>query len=119
MFNFIKRLFGDGNATAAFTNLNATDFNQKMAQNTEGSLLDVRAPAEYSSGHLPKAINANVMSSDLATKTANLDKSKPVFVYCKSGARSAMACKTLAKQGFTEVYNLSGGIMGWTGKVVK
>ncbi len=119
MLNFLKRLFGGGDSSAAFTHLNPTEFGQRITQNTGGTILDVRTAAEFQSGHLPKAINANVMSSELVSKTADLDKSKPVFVYCKSGARSAMACKTLSKQGFTELYNMSGGISSWTGKVIK
>ncbi len=120
MLDFLKKLFGGGGETsAAYTNLNANDFAQKMAQNTEGAVLDVRTPAEYSGGHLPKALNANVMSNDLMTKTANLDKSKPVFVYCQSGGRSARACKILTNQGFLDVYNMAGGISNWRGPVSK
>ncbi len=125
--NFLKNLFGGGSASAAYANLNPNDFGQKIAQHiynrdkgvTEGVVLDVRTADEFKSGHLPKAINANVMSNELITKAAKLNKAQPVFVYCRSGARSARACKTLANMGFTDVYNMSGGISSWTGKVVK
>lgn len=118
MLDFLKNIFGGG-ASAAYTNLNPNDFGLKIAQHTEGVVLDVRTADEFKSGHLPKAINANVMSSELTTKAAKLHKEKPVFVYCRSGARSATACKTLANLGFTEVYNMSGGIASWNGKVVR
>ena len=96
MIDFLKNIFG-GSASAAYTNLNANDFGQKIAQHTEGVILDARTADEFKSGHLPKAINANVMSSELLTKAAKLNKEKPVFVYCRSGARSATACKILKK----------------------
>ncbi len=119
MLNFLKNLFGGGSASAAYANLNPDDFGQKMAQHTEGVVLDVRTADEFKTGHLPKAINANVMSNELITKAAKLNKAKPVFVYCRSGARSARACKTLVNMGFTDVYNMSGGIASWAGKIVK
>lgn len=118
MLNFLKNIFGGG-ASAAYTNLSGSEFAQKIAQHTEGVILDVRTADEFKSGHLPKAINANVMSSELAAKAAKLNKEKPVFVYCRSGARSATACKMLANQGFSEIYNMSGGISSWNGKVVR
>ncbi len=118
MLDFLKNIFGGG-TSAAYKNLSSDEFGQKITQNTEGVILDVRTADEFKSGHLPKAINANVMNSELVTKAAKLNKEKPVFVYCRSGARSATACKTLANQGFTEVYNLSGGISSWNGQIVK
>ncbi len=118
MLDFLKNLFGGG-APTAYTNLNANDFGQKITQHTEGVVLDVRTADEFKSGHLLKAVNANVMSNELITKAAKLNKEKPVFVYCRSGARSATACKTLTDMGFTDVYNMSGGISSWNGKVVK
>ena len=119
MLDFLKNIFGGGAASAAYTNLSPHDFGQKIIENTEGVVLDVRTADEFKNGHLPKAINANVMSSELTTKAAKLNKEKPVFVYCRSGARSTTACKTLANLGFTDVYNMSGGISSWNGKVVR
>ncbi len=118
MLDFLKSLFGGG-TSAAYTNLNANDFGQKITQHTEGVILDVRTVDEFRSGHLPKAINANVMNNEVVTKTAKFNKQKPIFVYCRSGARSATACKTLVNMGFTDVYNMSGGISSWNGQVVK
>lgn len=117
MLGFLKKLFGGG-GPAAYTNLSPSEFGQKIA-NSAAVLLDVRTPNEFNSGHLPKAINANVMGTELTTRAAKLDKSKPLFVYCQSGGRSARACSMLASMGFTEIYNMSGGIASWNGKVVR
>ncbi len=62
-------------------------------------LLDVRTPAEYSTGHLPGALN--VPLGDLPRRVEKLAKDKPVVVYCRSGARSASARRFLERAGFT------------------
>lgn len=86
-------------------------------------LIDVRTPEEFDEGHLDKALNINyyddAFMNDMVTK---LDKSKPIYIYCKSGGRSGKASKKLKKQGFTKVYDLEGGIINWNKnnmKVVK
>lgn len=78
----------------------------------KGALLcDVRSPGEFASGHLPGAVNIPV--GELKARVGELgDKSKPVIVYCASGARSAMARSSLKGMGFTEVFNL-GSIANW------
>lgn len=72
-------------------------------------LVDVRSPGEFSSGHLPGAVNIPV--GDLGARAASLGaKDAPVVVYCASGTRSAMARSVLKGQGFAQVFNL--GSMG-------
>ena len=72
-------------------------------------LIDVRSPGEFSSGHIPGAIN--VPLQDLGSQVKKLgEKDKPVVLYCASGTRSAMARSTLKGLGFTQVFNL--GAMG-------
>jgi rhodanese-related sulfurtransferase len=76
-------------------------------------VLDVREEVEYKSGHV---LNAKLISlGKLGERIGELEKyrDKPVVVVCRSGARSANACALLGKQGFTEVYNLAGGMMAW------
>ena len=75
-------------------------------------LVDVRTPGEYTQGHIENAININVYDKAFATKTDVLDKSKPVYVYCRSGVRSMKAAKNLKNRGFN-VVNLNGGIGSW------
>lgn len=68
-------------------------------------LIDVRTPSEFANGHLPGAINIPV--SELAGRASELgDKSKPVVLYCRSGARSARAKKSLEDAGFAKVSDL-------------
>ena len=76
-------------------------------------LLDVREPAEFAAGRLPRAIN--VPLSQLASRPPELGKltGRPVIVYCERGGRSRNAGSALAKQGITDVYNLTGGYRAW------
>ena len=76
-------------------------------------IVDVRTPEEYAEGHLPRAVNCDWEGEDFLPKMeAAFDKSAPLYVYCRSGRRSAEAAEVLAKAGY-EVYNLAGGIIGW------
>jgi len=88
-------------------------FQEKLSNSIEGILLDVRTPSEFSQGALAKARNIDWNGADFEARVSNLDKNKPIFVYCLSGGRSASAAKELRKKGFTTVYELEGGILKW------
>lgn len=76
-------------------------------------LIDVRTEEEYEVSHLKNAQNICVTSGDFKEKVASLDKTKPVYVYCRSGKRSSKAAKILIEMGFTKVYDLQGGHQSW------
>jgi phage shock protein E len=76
-------------------------------------LIDVRTPEEYNSGHLKNAVNINYLESDFLKKMNTLDKSKEIYIYCKSGNRSGNAAQKLKDAGFPKVYDLKGGILNW------
>lgn len=88
-------------------------FAEKLKTNENPQLLDVRTPEEYSVEHIGNAKNVNWNGDDFVAKVNSYDKSKPIFVYCKVGGRSAQAANKLAELGFKEIYNLNGGIMKW------
>lgn len=94
--------------------LNPKDYKEKMAELKNAVLIDVRTPGEYSEGHLKGAKNINWNDPSFDGEVAKLDKKKPIFVYCRSGGRSGSATSALRNMGFTEVYDLQGGIMNWT-----
>lgn len=78
-----------------------------------GTVIDVREPAEYKTGHIPNAMNLPM--SSLATQTKQLAKHKdrPLVLACRSGNRSVTAAMMLRKQGFEQVYSLAGGMAAW------
>ena len=94
---------------------------EKAIANPDIQLVDVRTPAEFSSGHIDKAININVMDATFTNEISKLDKQKPVYIYCRSGARSQRAAATLMQNGFIQIIDLQGGINSWNaaGKVVE
>jgi thioredoxin 1 len=96
-------------------NLSAMDFANKANELPTAPIIDVRTPDEFSKGHLLKAKNVDWNGNDFDKQMATLDKSKPVFVYCFSGGRSASAANKMRNEGFKEVYELDGGIMKWRG----
>jgi len=95
--------------------LSATEFADKIKEVPAASVIDVRIPDEFSKGHLLNAINFDWNDNQFEKKIVQLDKSKPVFVYCLSGGRSESAARKMRSDGFKMVYELEGGIMKWRG----
>lgn len=104
--------------TEHFKLLNSAQYEQVISEN-EVTIIDVRTPGEYQSGHIKNAQNINVQSGDFKAKTENFDREKPIYIYCRSGSRSANAGRTLEEMGFKEIYDLKGGILSWKGKLEK
>jgi len=84
-----------------------------LQQDSAAQLIDVRSSDEYGVTHLKNSQNICVTAPDFKEKAAKLDKNKPVYVYCKRGGRSAQASLILAEMGFTQIYDLQGGITNW------
>lgn len=99
-------------ATQRFASLTPAGAVQLM-NNGDVVVLDVREPSETAAGKISKAIQIPVGA--LKTRIGELEKhkDKTVLVYCKTGARSGAACKELGRNGFENVYSLSGGIAAW------
>lgn len=96
----------------AFIDLEAKDWKEGQ-ENQNGQILDVRTAEEFSDSFIEGAENIDKMAADFERKIEILDKSRPYYVYCRSGARSAAAMYLMKDKGFSEVYNLQGGIMAW------
>lgn len=93
--------------------LHPKEFAEKIKTTDHPQILDVRTPDEFESEHIDNAKNVNWNDEDFTAKASSLDKSKPVFVYCLSGGRSKKAAAKLSELGFTNVYELEGGILNW------
>lgn len=88
------------------------------ARTTEGGLLiDVRSEGEYADGHIEGSINIPSERLQIIKKQAP-DKTIPLFLYCRTGSRSARAAKVLKKAGYEQVSDI-GGIIAWRGKTEK
>lgn len=83
----------------------------RLAAGDDVHLIDIRTPAEVAQGVIP---NASYLPMHLIpVRMSELPKDKEVILYCRSGARSYHACSYLTQQGFDNVVNLRGGIIGW------
>lgn len=101
-------------------NIDQKQLQELLAQDDNALLLDVRTPAEWADGIIPKAEKADVMNTNgFMAQISNLDETKNVYVYCRSGQRSQVACGLLEKSGFKNTFNLLGGIMAWQGALVR
>ena len=96
----------------AYDNADPNTFATRLTE-PDVVLLDVRTANEYNEGHIANAINIDVKEGGFVEKAKSmLPAEKTVAVYCKSGVRSVIAAKMLAKEGF-KVVNLQGGIKAW------
>lgn len=87
---------------------------QNRLENEEITLLDVREVDEYVGGHIEGAVNAPL--SSLNETELPYPKDEPVYVICRSGNRSAQAAQLLKERGYTEIYDVSGGMIAWEQK---
>ncbi len=74
-------------------------------------VLDVRAPSEWKSGHVPCA--AHLFVPEIREGTGELEKSRPVVTYCASGYRASIAASLLQQQGFEDVRTMPGSWSAW------
>ena len=89
---------------------------QSLLEADEVQLVDVRTPEEYELGHIDDAQNIDYFSPTFDEDIKNLDKTKPVILYCKSGGRSAKCAEKMVEAGFVKIYDLEGGISKWEHK---
>lgn len=77
--------------------------------------LDVREADEVAAGHLPGAthIPRGLLELRIGEHGTLADPGTPVVAYCRSGARSALAAKSLQEMGYRDVASLAGGILAW------
>ncbi len=92
---------------------------QSLMRDPQAVIVDVRTPEELRSGFIPgTSIFIDFNNEDFKEKATSLDKSKKYLIVCRSGARSAKACKILHEMGFSgPFYNLAKGMAEWNGEL--
>ncbi|KAI3425225.1 hypothetical protein D9Q98_008993 [Chlorella vulgaris] len=111
-------------AAGTFDNVNVKQASELLKEGQR--YVDVRTAEEFAAGHVPGAAHVPVLIKQggmMAPNPAFLkqfeaefpDKSAPLCVGCQSGKRSEMASKMLAEAGYTQVTNVEGGFMAWSG----
>ncbi len=93
--------------------INAADLDRLIQTNDHFELVDIRTPAEISRGVIP---NSKTMPMHLIPLNLNYFSisSKQIVLYCRTGSRSAQACRFLNQQGIHNVISLRGGMIKWT-----
>lgn len=114
MLDLLRDFFG-GNKS--YTDLDGVAFREMIRAEKAPVILDVRSRNEYKSGHLPGALNADVLGGSFEAGVRGLKKDQACYVYCRSGMRSRSAASALARMGFSKVYNLSGGLSRYPGEL--
>ena len=84
---------------------------EQMRKLGEVVLIDVRTEVEFAQGAIQGSKHIPLHMLPLVSD--QLENEKPVIIICRSGARSAQACAFLGSKGFSNVYNLRGGVIGW------
>ncbi len=98
-------------------NIDADLFEEKISNDVNAVIIDVRTHEEYRSARIPNSVLIDIYSNDFFDKIKKLDQSKSYYIYCHSGGRSYSAAGELLKMGFKNVYNLADGIISWNGKI--
>lgn len=99
--------------------LNQSQWRDQLKNDANAVVLDVRTNAEVAEGMIPNAQQIDIMNAaNFMEKVKQLDTSKNYYIYCRSGGRSAQACMIMNSLGFTNTYNLIGGMMQWNGETV-
>jgi len=99
-----------------FEDINIPEAKQLIADqqgNDAFTILDVRTPGEYNADHLENAYMRNFYEMDFSEQLDILNKNRTYLIYCQSGNRSGQAFTIMQTLGFTEVYNMLGGISSW------
>jgi rhodanese-related sulfurtransferase len=92
-------------------NLDVSQFSEKITDQRV-VIVDVRTAAEFEKGHIPNAINIDVLSDYFTADIAALDNTYEYAIYCRSGKRSVDAATAMDEIGLS-TSNLTGGIISW------
>ncbi|WP_340202175.1 rhodanese-like domain-containing protein [Ascidiimonas sp. W6] len=118
LFFVLFTLACNHNQSGKVISLNPDSYEKQLSQTD--LVIDVRTPEEFQEGHLYNAINVDFLDSSFDLQISEYKENKKVFIYCRSGKRSAQAAAKMLGLGFEKVVNLKGGLVAWKneGKVI-
>lgn len=94
--------------------ISVQELKEKKDNGEDFQLIDVREDFEYEMSNLGGEL---IPLGGIMIEANKIDKNKPVIIMCRSGKRSAAAIMQLEQQGFTNLYNLQGGILAWAEEI--
>jgi rhodanese-related sulfurtransferase len=101
----------DGKPLQTLEHVAVEELRQRLGEDGGLQVLDVRRPAEYASGHVPRAVNLPL--DRLTMDPLPLDPAQPVAVVCEGGYRSSAAASILRRRGVSRIANVVGGTSAW------
>lgn len=108
--------YSDNKKSGIVENLDANTFEQKLIEDKDAILLDVRSPMENQTQRIPNSVLLDISSPQFLFEINKLDKTKNYYLYCRSGSRSFIAGMQMISMGFNNVSHLQPGIIGWKGE---
>lgn len=114
--DLVRKLFGGGKKN--YTDLNGKLFEEYIKNDPDAIVIDVRTHGEYYNGHLPGAINIDVMGNNFVNEVEKMNLQRSYYLYCRSGARSRAAASRMGALGFGNVFNLAGGMASDKAKAI-
>ena len=94
--------------------ISVSELKEKRENGEDFQLIDVREDFEYEMSNLG---GLSIPLGGILIEAEKIDKTKPVVVMCRSGKRSAAAIMQLEQRGYTNLYNLRGGILAWADEI--
>lgn len=94
--------------------ITVAELKQWKDEGKEFQLIDVREPFEYEMSNLE---GENIPLANITLELDKISHDIPVVMQCRSGARSAAALNQLEQNGYTNIYNLKGGILAWAAEI--
>lgn len=110
LHHYVRKSTGDVAEPTAFDQIVDNAKVEAARQDDSITVLDVREQAEYAFAHVPGAIN--IPLGELEARCTELDSNQTIYVICRTGSRSDMACRQLSDKGYT-VYNVVPGMQEW------
>ncbi|QNR20003.1 hypothetical protein HNY42_03260 [Exiguobacterium sp. Helios] len=108
--HYVRKASGNDQEVPAFEQIVNNETVEVARQNADTLVLDVRETAEYAFAHIPSAVN--IPLGELEERIEELDMSKTIYVVCRTGSRSDLACQQLDAKGFN-VQNVVPGMSDW------
>ena len=100
-----------GLSTTAIAQMPVDELQHQLEEHADLQIVDVRRPAEFATGRVPGAINAQL--AQLEEVLSQFDPKRPTAVICAGGYRSTAATSVMANHGFTQLFNVVGGTSAW------
>lgn len=100
-------------STSSYEVVSPAEFKAVLEKEENPQLIDVRTAGEFTDGTIKGAVNHDFLNGSFEKAIENLDKNKPVYVFCAVGGRSGKASALLQENGFTQVVDLKGGYNAW------